>query len=199
MNPAPSSSPRTAIFFFQFRERLDRFAGGADQQHQIVFEYGEGAGARRHLGVGAQHRQSGPPAIELGQRLGIIRIGHGLETQPRSTVLEGGGELAGKPRLRATCIADGEGQRFGMLQPGARAPNCYDGKNQGQRGKQQHLSTIAPGGARTRGRLVRLRRGDVSAHGLYPGPGRGRHHDCEVAPKRDRKCLKKNNNFLSVE
>jgi hypothetical protein len=35
-------------------------------------------------------------------------------------------------------IADREGQRFGILQPGATAPNGYDRKNQGQRDKQQH-------------------------------------------------------------
>ena len=66
----------TAIFrFLQIGKRFDLLAARADQQHHVMLEHGERAGAGRDLGVGAQHRQIGLPVLEFGQRPGVIAIG----------------------------------------------------------------------------------------------------------------------------
>jgi len=97
-----------------------------------VREEGERPGARRDLGVDAQHRKIGLPAIELRQRLGIVGIERDLQAQPRRSVLEHSGELGGDARLIAVGVADGERQRLGIAQPNATARDRRNRQDQGQ-------------------------------------------------------------------
>jgi hypothetical protein len=81
-----------------------------------VLQDGQCAGAGRHLGVGAQHRKIGPLVVEFRQRPGAVGKGEDLEAQPRIGVLEDSGKPGGEAGFRALGIADGEAQRFGILQ-----------------------------------------------------------------------------------
>ena len=76
------------LLFLQVGDRLDLLAAGTEQQHQIMIEDRDRAGAGRDLGVGAQYRKIGVLAVELRQRLCIVAAGHDLELQPRGIVLQ---------------------------------------------------------------------------------------------------------------
>ena len=154
-----SLSASTAIFFF-FRSamRLDLLAGGADQQHHVVLEDGDGAGARRDFRVGAQDGKVGLPAVELRERLGVVAVGHDLELQPRGIVLQDGGKPGGEARLEAVGLADRKDQRLGISQPGPAAPHRRGGQDQGQDGKQHDLRAVAFDDPQTAARHFRLRR-----------------------------------------
>ena len=123
----------TAIFFFFSSATVLIFLPpGADQQHHVVFEDRDRAGAGRHLGVGAQHREIGFLAVELRQRLGVVAVGDDLELQPRGIVLQHGREPGGEARLGAIGFADGKHQRLGIAQPDPAAPHHGGGQDQGQ-------------------------------------------------------------------
>ena len=160
-----------------------------------MFQDGKGTGAGRDPCIGAQHCEIGLPAIERRERPGTIGVGHDLEAQPRRVGLEYGGKLGGETGLKAVGVPDGEDQRFGILQPDAAAPNRRNRQNQCQRGKQQHLSAIAPDDPRPRGWSFRRGRWDFSAHGTCPDSGAAPPNRLRGSPERDRKYLKKNDNF----
>ena len=148
-----SPSASTAIFFFRSSASdLIFLLPGLISSSTSCSSIGQRAGARRDLGVGAQHRKVGLPAIERGERLGAVGVGHDLETQPRVVVLEHRGEPGGETGLQAVAVADGEDQRFGIPQPDAAAPcDGRDRQDQCQGGKQQHLPAVASDNLRARG------------------------------------------------
>ena len=103
-----------------------------------------------------------------------------------------GGKPGGEPGLDAVGISDGEDKCLGIPQPDAAAPHRRYRQDQCQCGKQQHLSAIARHQARTRGWSGRWH---FSTHGSYPQPGASPPCRRRGSPERDRKYLKKNNNF----
>ena len=169
------------LLFLQLRDRLDLFAAGTDQQHHVMFQDRDGAGAGRDLGVGAQYRKIGVLAVELRERLGVVAVGHDLELQPRGIVLQHGGKLGGEARLGAVGLADRKDQCFGITQPGPAAPHRCGGQDQGQdRQTARSALRLLSDDRRTARRHFRRRRWGFSAHGSYPV---GRRSAVKLAPQ----------------
>jgi hypothetical protein len=159
-----------------------------------VLEEGERPGARRDLGVGAQHRKIGLPAIELRQRLGIVGIERDLQAQPRRTVLEHSGELGGDGRLIAVGVADGERQRLGIAQPNATARDRRNVRIRVSSANSSTCRAVTCDNLRAWERLFGRRRWDLSAHGSHPMSGQFAAPAVIWTVRRDRKYLKKNDN-----
>ena len=168
-----SLSASTAIFFF-FRSAtvLIFLSPGLSSSNDVVIEDRDGAGAGRDLGVGAQDRKIGLPAVELRERLGVVAVGHDLEPQPRGIVLQQRGELGGEPRLGAVGLADGKDQRLGIAQPGPAAPHRGGGQDQGQDRKQHDLRAVAFDHPRTACAAFRVAALGLQRSWLIPDRGR---------------------------
>ena len=160
------------LLFLQVRNALDLLAAGADQQHHVMVEDRDRAGAGRNLGVGAQDRKVGFLAVELCERLCIVAAGHDLQPQPRRIILQERCKPGGETRLGAVGLADGKDQRLGIAKPDPAAPHRGGGQDQGEDRKQKDLRAVAFDDPRAATRHFWVRRWGFSTHGSYPVRGR---------------------------
>src|SRR5262249_15910942 len=128
-------------------------------------------------------------ALELRERFGIVGVVHNLESKSRTVVLEHNRELGSEAGFLTAWSANGKGERFGIPQGHARAPDGRRRQDQRQRDKHQHLHAVVPCNPRAGPRLCR-RLWDFSAHGLYPG-NRNRSRTRPADHKQFRKMAKK--------
>src|SRR4051812_38867312 len=137
-----SLSARTATFFF-FSSASDLiFLFPPEQQHEIVLEDRERARPQRHLGVGAQHREVGLLAVELGDRLDVVGVVDDLDPEARGVVLQDASELGCELRLVAVGGADRKGQRLRIVHQHAAAPDGGKRQQQGQHDVEEDLLLI---------------------------------------------------------